>query len=207
MSIQERSSKIKSCVYKKISKFQYDAKTGNSGYKAELAELRRGVDHIPGNLAKPTGIVLKTIPEEFYGKGNNPSYEEWAVYIALTLFAVHQQGNDPANSIMHHQGQTLGKAIALLGYGENDKERIIKKVTALISSSDIRELSYYLKTFIYLLRNKNISLDYVSLTDDLYKFQISGYSDSIRLKWGRDFYSNLFPSEVEEEKELSNEPE
>lgn len=61
--------------------------------RAELAKLRRGVGHAPGDLPELWGSFLRGMPESFQGR-SGPSYAEWAVYLALTLYAVHQQGND-----------------------------------------------------------------------------------------------------------------
>ena len=58
-----------------------------------LAELRRGIGKIPGEVPQLWGYFLDSMPEEFYGD-NEPSRAEWAVYTSLTLFALHQQGKD-----------------------------------------------------------------------------------------------------------------
>lgn len=205
MIIDEYSSKIGFYVEQKINKLKSDAISEKSGYKAELAELRKGVDHKPGEMVAATGILLRSIPKDFFGKGSKPSYEEWAVYIALTLFAVHQQSNDITNSLMHQKGQSIGKAIASLGKEEPDRQRIINKFNILLKSKDIQELSYYLKIMVYLLRSENQTLDYVALAQDLFKYQIKGKTDEIRLRWGQDFYANLFPEENVNNEEKTNE--
>ena len=61
--------------------------------RAELAKLRRGIGHAPGELPDLWGGLLQGMPASFYGT-NGPSHEEWAVYLALTLYALHQQSND-----------------------------------------------------------------------------------------------------------------
>ena len=61
--------------------------------RAELAKLRRGIGHAPGELPELWGCFLLGMPESFQGR-SAPSAAEWAVYLALTLYAVHQQGND-----------------------------------------------------------------------------------------------------------------
>lgn len=71
--------------------------------RAELAELRHGVGHIPGDIPALWGTFLTGLPEELYGRSGNISYAEWAVYIALTMFALHQQGHDFKTEWMHAQ--------------------------------------------------------------------------------------------------------
>ena len=72
--------------------------------RAELAKLRRGISHAPGELPELWGSFLLEMPESFQGR-SAPSAAEWAVY--LTLYAVHQQGNDRP---MNCPGNTLGRS-------------------------------------------------------------------------------------------------
>ena len=78
--------------------------------RAELAKLRRGIGHAPGELPELWGCFLLGMPESFQGR-SAPSAAEWAVYLALTLYAVHQQGNDRP---MNCPGNTLGRAVRQL---------------------------------------------------------------------------------------------
>ena len=78
--------------------------------RAELAKLRRGIGHAPGELPELWGSFLLEMPESFQSR-SAPSAAEWAVYLALTLYAVHQQGNDRP---MNCPGNTLGRAVRQL---------------------------------------------------------------------------------------------
>ena len=78
--------------------------------RAELAKLRRGIGHAPGELPELWGSFLLGMPESFQGR-SAPSAAEWAVYLALTLYAMHQQGND---RLMNCPGNTLGRAVRQL---------------------------------------------------------------------------------------------
>ena len=68
--------------------------------RARLAELRRGVGHQPGDLPALWGSFLQELPKELWGRETaagecrEPSEAEWAVYLALTLYALHQQKLD-----------------------------------------------------------------------------------------------------------------
>ena len=79
--------------------------------RAELAKLRRGIGHAPGELPDLWGGLLQGMPASFYGT-NGPSHEEWAVYLALTLYALHQQSNDTV--CVSQLGCTLGRAVRRL---------------------------------------------------------------------------------------------
>lgn len=86
--------------------------------RARLAELRRGVGHQPGDLPALWGSFLQELPKELWGRETaagecrEPSEAEWAVYLALTLYALHQQGEE--NVSMNEKGCTLGRAVRLL---------------------------------------------------------------------------------------------
>ena len=49
-------------------------------------------------------------------------------------------------------------------------------------------LTYYLRTFIQLLRSAEIGLDYALLAKDLFLYQWQDQVSSVRLQWGQDFY-------------------
>lgn len=56
------------------------------GGKARLANLRRGVGKLPGELPELWGSFLDGMPEELLSRNGEPTYAEWAVYLTLTLF-------------------------------------------------------------------------------------------------------------------------
>ena len=158
-----------------------------SGSKALLAQLRRGIGKKPGELPELWGIFLNSLPEELMSKSSEPSYAEWAIYTALTLFALHQQGHsEPMNS--EGEENHLGRAVRKLIHNEDEEENIRLKFSIAACYDDITELSYRLKTIVKLLSNEDIKLDYVDLAEDLFLFQIKEFDSKIRLKWGQDFY-------------------
>ena len=124
-------------VAKRIS---YIASMGETGpQKAMLANLRRGAGKEPGELPELWGILLDGFPEEWLGKGEGAGREEWAAYIALTLFALHQQGKSTESSLMHNEGYPLGRALKKLAGGDADKEsRVLRRFKQMASSEDIR---------------------------------------------------------------------
>lgn len=175
-------------VSKQIHLLTRDLDSGGS--KAQLAQLRRGIGKRPGELPELWGVFLQNMSEELMSKTDEPSYEEWAIYTALTLFALHQRGNPDS---MNESGEEnhLGCAVQRLANSDADEiERLRFKLSLIAKSGDMTELSYRLKTMIGLLSGERIKLDYADLAMDLYQFQFESSADNIRLKWGRDFYRN-----------------
>ena len=84
---------------------------GSSGGRARLVRLRRGAGKVPGELPELWGEFLNNIPENMISKNGEASHAEWAVYLSLTMFALHQQGKSES---VHCEGVGLGRAVARL---------------------------------------------------------------------------------------------
>ena len=162
--------------------------TGFSG--ALLASLRHGVGKVPGEDPALWGLFLEDAPDGLYGEANfsgEPTKEEWAVYIALTLFAVHSQGS---SATAQCDGVSIGKAAARLMKENTDgeRDRVLRRFAPVVTADDMTGLAYYLRTLIQLMKSEGISLDYAKLAGDLYDFQFDNSRKNVRLRWGRDFY-------------------
>ena len=184
MSEQEnKSAKIRRFV---SSKLDWLHKMPENAYRAELANLRRGAGKKPGDLPELWGAILRDMPEEFQGKDGEASREEWAIYIALTTFAVHQQGRSQ-NEWMSSDCP-FGSAVHKLAPSDDTLERVLRRFNAFATAADIDEAAHYLRGLAQLLRSEGISFDYPALAADLYYFQFPEYASKVRLKWGQDFY-------------------
>lgn len=134
-------------------------------------------DMHPGSFQDLWGSLLQGMPASFYGT-NGPSHEEWAVYLALTLYALHQQSNDTV--CVSQLGCTLGRAVRRLAEqtvasGQDWTESsILRRFNALATAEEITEISHHLRGMIQLLRAAkpdSIPLDYPQLAVDLYGLQ------------------------------------
>lgn len=171
---------------KKISQL-LEQSGSNSGI---LAQLRRGIGKEPGEMPQLWGYFLQDMPEEFFGR-DEPSRAEWAVYSAVTLFALHQQGKDGKTEPMQRDGMTLGRAIAQLVTDEDEEKRVTRRFQTVATASSVGELCHYLRSLVQMLRGENIGLDYPLLAKDIYCFQFPELISKLRLRWGQDFYANL----------------
>ena len=179
------------CAFTK-RRLEFLINTSNvSGRKAALANLRRGVGHKPGELPELWGEFLSQMPEEMYGF-SGPSQAENAVYTALTLFALHQQGHELPGDPMYREDIKLGTAVARLIIGETDAEsafdRVRRRFNMAATASDITEFTHHLRGLVQLMRAKGIPLDYAGLAGDIFLYQNAELRSGIRLRWGQDFY-------------------
>lgn len=191
-----KKEEVEIFVGKKIRHIQAVAEYGSG--KAMLAKLRRGVGHVPGELPELFDVILKDMPESLLSNDGVPTEGEWACYLALTLYALHQQGYDAGNQSMHTDEEvSIGHALSKLvgSYDDpngkedaNREERCLLRLRMLTTSVDMRELSHHLRGVVQLLRSKGIPLNYRRLATDLYTLQFRDGRDRVCLRWGQDFY-------------------
>lgn len=127
-----------------------------------LAQLRRGIGHTLGDIPQLWRFFLGDLPEEMLGE-TEPSRAEWALYAALTLFALHQQVKDPVGTWMSQTGMGLGTAMSKLIQQPEDEKRIPRRFHLLATSSNMVELTHHMRSIVQLLRSSSIPLDYPAL--------------------------------------------
>ena len=197
-----KTNEVKACVTRQLRRLQVLPEPQR---RAELAELRRGVGRQPGDLPALWGALLADMPEQLQGS-NGPSKAEWAVYTALTLFALHQQGE--AGVSMNQPGRTLGGAVRQLAEktaaGQDWTESsVLRRFNALATADSMPEVSHYLRGMVQLFRGNEpkLKLDYPRLAVELYRFQLPDQAANVRLQWGRDLYQMNADTPETEEKE------
>ena len=197
---QSQTKRLSGFVERKIKSFC--SMDRESQVKATLANLRRGVGKVPGELPELWGVLFQNFPEKLNEKASEtePSKAEWAAYLSLTLYALHQQGHDIVTANMNCDRVGLGSAVRrLIPDGEEaESSSVFRRFQTLATSSDIKELSNHLRGIIQLLSQAGIGLDYVKLSEDLYHYQFEESSDGVRLKWGRQYFGGIKNNENEE---------
>ena len=154
--------------------------------RAALAQLRRGIGCVPGELPMLWGTFLAGLPEELRSPSGAPSHAEWAIYTALTLYALHQQGKADG---VHAEDISLGKAaLCLAGRDEEARQRIWRRMNLVAQADDMQEMSYRLRQLVTLLKAGGVGLDYALLAADLFEYQFEEAANRVRLRWGQDFF-------------------
>lgn len=200
------SKRVKDAYYlKKLTQEKIERLSTDSPWsRAMLAKLRRGIGKKPGELPELFEVLLEGMPEQFYSKSDEPSYSEWAVYTALTLFALHQQGKDRPMSVggineSKNTGNSLGAAVGYLVKQDRDREPAVKRrFDAAATANEFTEFAYHARGLIQLLRTGDITLDYPKFAEDLFWYQFDERRNQIRLRWGEDYYRITYQN-VEEE--------
>jgi len=161
--------------------------------RATLARLRRGVGRAPGEIPALWGILLQDMPEDMQASGRTASHQEIAIYTALTLFAVHQQGWNPQSRPMHQRDCTLGGAMArLITPGDEDsRNRVERRFSQAATASDMSEFSHHLRGLVQLLGAQGIPLDWARLAGQVFAYQNPERVGQVRLRWGEEFYTAI----------------
>lgn len=200
MKTVSKADKIHEYVDDKLKYLRNEANTREK--KAMLANMRRGVGKQPGELPELWDLIFENLPEELFGTGA-ASYSEWAIYTALTLYALHQQGHDVEKECMHEKNISLGEAAANLvkAEGSDSEERIEKRLNLIVTATSPRDLAYHLRSVIRLFSAKSITLDYALLAKQIYEMNFEEASQKIKMDWGRKFYRTLALDNKEDNKD------
>lgn len=180
----ERPRRLDTAVRRAISRLQRERVEGDtSASRAALAQLRQAVDEEPGETPGAWERVMETIPPSYCGTTDEPSDGEWAVHLALTFYAVHQQGNTRP---MHESGVSFGAACGRLVRGRTASTK--GRYDAALTATSFTAQRYHLRSLIGLMSTDGITLDYGRFAQDLFLLQKPGYRAGIIRRWGRDFF-------------------
>ena len=179
-----RKTMVMAYVHRRLA--QWQGERNEHLVRADLANLRRGIGKAPGELPAIWGLLFRDLPEELMSASGEPTRAEWAISGALTLYALHQQGE---SAPMHAPGQTLGAAVGRLVGGDEDRLKAVqRRFNAFATARSMPECMHHLRGLVQLLRSEGIPLDYAALAGDLYEFQVPDLAAKVRLRWGQDFY-------------------
>jgi len=153
--------------------------------RAVLAGLRGAIGRAPGSVPE---VWEWTAVDTDDRTGDDPTPEEWAVHVALCLYAIHQQGRPEP---MHRAGQGLGQAVRRLAGSDADIDSPVRRRFAkVVTASSMDECVHHLRGLVTQFRSAqpSIGLDYAMLADDLVRLQQPGGAATVRLRWSRQYY-------------------
>lgn len=179
---------INKAVDSRISYLQDGYRQDRSSAVASVARIRRGAGKPAGVDPDLWGLIGA---EALYERGwheEEAGQAENAVHMAVTLWALHQQGHHAAN--MHvRNGPALGKAVRRLMPDATIDEPIRKRFVRAGTATSIDVLGTRLRELVLLLRRDDIGLDYGLLAAHLYQWQRPGGRAEVHRAWGRSFHS------------------
>ncbi|MCL2465176.1 MAG: type I-E CRISPR-associated protein Cse2/CasB, partial [Micrococcales bacterium] len=184
-------------VTRRVVELQRGYLADASAARAALARLRRGVGQPYGALVDL--LEYEVNPATPRPRGDAPSADEIAIHTALTLYALHQQSQDRP---MHVPRTSFGTALGVLRYRDGEENAgVIRRFQAVGTASDFPELAQHARALITLLRAAERGFDYGRFAADLVALQDPGRAGGVRLRWGRDFFRVVTPSDSPETEE------
>lgn len=176
-------------VAHRVSRLQETFLAGSPAAQADLAKLRRAAGKRPGDIADVWELTLGGVPRYGHLVSDEPTPNEWACHIALTMYALHQRSR---SARMHRPGVGLGAAVRGLRAG--DDSAVTRRFALVASASTLPEVAYHSRALVGSLRDADIGLDYGLLADQLVRLQMPDRGAGVRLAWGRDFYRDPAPT-------------
>ena len=170
----------------------YLSASGKPRGARKLAALRHALLMPIGSNADAWPLEFEGLPAELVGRGAEPSRAEIAVHAALTLYAVHQQGETKP---MYVPGAEHSFGAALRQLVRCDKERysnleegeMPRKFRAFITADSMEETLHHARQLVQQLRADEIPVDYARFAAQLYTLQSPYTADKVRLAWGREY--------------------
>lgn len=200
MSEETKEKNVYSVTNKILREFQLDDGLKRSSNKAILAKLRNSIGREISYSVDICQYIFSRIPYDFLGKTKKMTEEENAIFVALQLYSLHQQGkevnvhfsskdHENIKEIRGYRSYNLGDSLSAIRV-ENESTAMDRRFNFMILSSTIDELKIHLRSLIGIFKSKSDDkIDYAKLAKDLYCFQ-KGNEEEIRLSWARSYYSN-----------------
>ncbi|MFH8400802.1 type I-E CRISPR-associated protein Cse2/CasB [Streptomyces anulatus] len=178
-----------------IARIQPQYLSDTSSAVAELARLRRGA----GKRVHQVQDLWGTGGTEELARlldGRNDffrlEYAEEAVFLASTMWALHQQSGREKG--MHDRRQNLGGAVRTLirlkGAPSEDEEDspLRKRLVRVGTAESLDSVAVRLREIVLLLRGAREPLDYARLAGQLYRWQHRPDRAGVQREWGREFH-------------------
>jgi len=163
--------------------------------KAVLASLRHATS-ITSQQAQPVWpVLIANLEEHQLSISGVPTQAEVAVYSAVRLYAIHQQGvNDHcvyASAGDEAKGMQLFSALANQRSHEDTRVALDRRVRMLLATTNVNSIINSLSHMVSILKasDAKLKIDYSLLALDLYGLQLNHeHANKVRLRWGEQYY-------------------
>lgn len=189
---------VEQATHTYIARLQFRYAKDDPAAVAELAQLRRGAGRRSHEIPELWGIdalesLAELMPKGTSDSGHREDAEE-AVFLASTLWALHQQSRRNQNT--HVRGKDLGGAVRALirlkktESADEEESTLRKRLVRVGTAESFRSVAVRLREIVMLLRTvpESPPLDYARLAGQLYRWQDRGARAGVQREWGREFH-------------------
>ncbi|KRM72128.1 type I-E CRISPR-associated protein Cse2/CasB [Lacticaseibacillus brantae] len=163
--------------------------------KATLASVRGAMSITDVRAQAVWPVMMAEMRPEMLSHTGKPTYAETAIYAALRLFAISQQGQSQfayarAAKASEPQGYTLFQVLAQMRRNESDRTRLDRRIQPLLAVGNVNRVVNELTHLVEIVKGTRQPIDFAQLAGDLYSFQMSYESaNQVRLRWGQQFFA------------------
>ena len=165
--------------------------------KATLAELRRSTGRSFAGAEAVWPMLLEQIPEELLSENGVPTPTENAIFVALQLYALCQQGSrrisglpaeeKPSEANEKIYRATIGESLRAVRRADNEKG-LDRRFNAMLTAQSFDELAYHLRQLIKLVKAAGVTaMDFPQLAEDLFWIQRDD-AQQVKLRWATGYY-------------------
>lgn len=130
-------------------------------------------------------FFLEKMPVEFLSKNGKATQEERAIFTALQLYAIQQQGSKGQRE--NGKEKNIGASLRSIRT-ETTKSALDKRFLSMLSAKTFDALVYHLWQITKLAKAKGANpVDFARLANDLFWYQ-RGRAQEIRLQWASSYY-------------------
>lgn len=189
-------NKIRNKADRIITAIQADAKPD----KGALAALRTSKSITDPGATVVWPYILANLDEQDLSRTGTPTREEIAVYTAIRLYAIYQQGVEQLLYTPYYKRNdgdktlTLFQAMAGIQNAGDDATALRRQITQVLATTNFETTINSLTRLVGVLKGKKTGavVDFAQLAEDIFWYQ-TGYksANKVRLQWGQDFYRSF----------------
>lgn len=196
---------------KKLTKrIIYQLYAGGNVNRAILASLRGATTLDSPRAQQVWPLMLGNLERNQLSRTGVPTATETAVYAALRLCAIQQQGRDaPVYDLEKTDDQpddatnmNFFTKLAKMRSNPDNQDALDRRFQTLTAATNVDGAMHSLVSFVNIMKSsdKTVTIDYPRLAQDLYRFQMSFESaNQVKLTWGQAYYQAVKqPTKVEE---------
>lgn len=164
------------------------------GYRSNRASAVEAIAVLAQAAGRPIGSSLQALkwtideaPSGWVSNDGQASRAELAAYATLTLFAVHHRSRKDASP--HTDAVKFGQAVRQAVDSATNGTGIERRFEQLGAATSWDQLLGRLRSLVQLLKQDRRAFDYGQLAKDLFDWQFPERRNTVRLRWGRDFYN------------------
>lgn len=186
-------------IEKATAKIIEDLFSDGKGHPAELAALRAAASLEAHQAHRIWPLLARYWSAPMIDKRGEITAEILAIYTAVRLYAIYQQGKyNPATrrllpvvGLEDQDGQSLMAVLAEVRQVEKIRAGLDRRMTHLLAAPNLSFVDNSLVRLIRIVKaqERTFKIDYPAIASDLWFFQ-KGYASAnrIRFKWGSEYY-------------------